>query len=121
MSYAQERWSRLQGDEFLQRLSVIFGWFENLDLMVDSIYLNERQVVELATRTDHFDRTVNHVVIAADVNPGTLCGTLWGARVYASPHVPEGHIAVVPAGMQLRTLTREACFCVGWADGVKDG
>lgn len=117
--HSRERWSRLQGDEFLQRLSIIIGWFENLDLMIGDIYIHEQEAQLLFSRLDHFDRESHRTIIDAVAGPGLLMGYLWGARVLVDPAVPKGHIAMVPEGMQLRSLTAGATFPIGWADGVK--
>lgn len=108
-----------KSDEFLRHLAIIFGWFENLNLVVGGIYLHEREVRMLWGRPEHFDREVSRVVIDADNQPGILMGYLWGAQVRQSTAVLEGHLALVPGGMMLRNLGPEACFPIGYGAGVK--
>lgn len=91
--------------ELLQALSSKFKKIEKWGMRVGSLWLREEDVDLLATHQD-FDRNANGTLL---MHLPELRGYLWGATVNASPHVPEGHVAIIQDDFDAKLLGPGGC------------
>jgi hypothetical protein len=95
------------------RIHQTFERLEQWDLRVGTVWLNPKQILELAADRSGawdpiWDRHVRDIYIPQRGAP--LAGMLFGANVHASPIVPENHIGVIPAGFDGRITGPEGCM-----------
>lgn len=88
----------------LDRLEARFKWLEREDLRVGSIYLCAEDILELEKFKDTYDKICVRQLIEAG-----FVGALWMANVRISDVVPPGYVCIVQDGLEVTSISREAC------------
>jgi hypothetical protein len=96
----------------LDRIGKAFEPIEQWDMRVGDVWLNPKQVAELAGLPE-FDRVhpVRDVVIDyyEKTSGARYVGMLFNARVFESPLVPEDQVGLIPAGWEAKLIGPEGC------------
>lgn len=97
----------------LDRIGKAFEPIEQWDMRVGDVWLNPKQVAELAGLPE-FDRV--HPVRDVIIDPprelasgARYVGMLFNARVFESPLVPEDQVGLIPAGWEAKLIGPEGC------------
>ena len=97
----------------LDRIGKAFEPIEQWDMRVGDVWLNPKQVAELAGLPE-FDRV--HPVRDVIIDPprelasgARYVGMLFNARVFESSLVPEDQVGLIPAGWEAKLIGPEGC------------